>query len=57
MTIARHQSPDLKWSFDLPDRLKVAIADAIVLQTAEASSETDSRRQYQGDLAGTDGAR
>jgi hypothetical protein len=31
MAVARHRSPDLKWSFELPDRLKVAIADAIVL--------------------------
>ena len=31
MPVARHRSPDLKWSFDLPDRLKIAIADAIVL--------------------------
>jgi hypothetical protein len=31
MPVARHRSPDLKWSFDLPDRLKIAIADAITL--------------------------
>ncbi len=31
MPVARHRSPSLKWSFDLPDRLKIAIADAIVL--------------------------
>jgi hypothetical protein len=31
MAVARHRSPDLKWSFELPDRLKVAIADGIVL--------------------------
>lgn len=31
MPLARHRSPDLKWTFDLPDRLKIAIADAIVL--------------------------
>jgi hypothetical protein len=31
MPVARHRSPDLKWSFDLPDRLKIVIADAIVL--------------------------
>ena len=31
MPIARHSSPDLTWSFGLPDRLKIAIADAIVL--------------------------
>jgi hypothetical protein len=26
-----HPNPDLAWSFELPDRLKLAIADAIVL--------------------------
>ena len=31
MSIAKHRSPNLKWSFELPDRLKFAIADAIVL--------------------------
>src|ERR1700722_1777163 len=31
MAIARHRSPDLKWTFELPDRLKLAIADAIVI--------------------------
>ena len=31
MPIARHRSPDLTWSFELPDQLKIAIADAIVL--------------------------
>jgi hypothetical protein len=31
MPIAKHRSPDLKWSFELPDRLKITIADAIVL--------------------------
>src|SRR4029077_5595593 len=31
MPIAKHRSPDLTWSFVLPDKLKLAIADAIVL--------------------------
>lgn len=31
MPIARPRSPDLTWSFELPDRLKITIADAIVL--------------------------
>jgi hypothetical protein len=31
MPIAKHRSPDLTWSFELPDKLKLAIADAIVL--------------------------
>ncbi len=31
MPVARRRNPDLTWSFELPDRLKLAIADAIVL--------------------------
>ena len=31
MPIARPPNPDLTWSFELPKRLKLAIADAIVL--------------------------
>ena len=31
MPVAKRRSPNLTWSFELPDRLKVAIADAIVL--------------------------
>lgn len=31
MSIAKHRSPDLTWSFELPDRLKIAIADAVLL--------------------------
>jgi hypothetical protein len=31
MPVAKHRSPNLTWSFELPDRLKIAIADAIVL--------------------------
>ncbi len=31
MPIAKHRSPNLTWSFDLPDKLKLAIADAVVL--------------------------
>jgi hypothetical protein len=31
MPVARPRNPDLKWSFELPDRLKLAIADAITL--------------------------
>ena len=31
MPIARPRNPDLKWSFELPQRLRLAIADAIVL--------------------------
>lgn len=37
MTIVRHRSPDLKLSFDLPARLKIAIADAIVLYSRTES--------------------
>jgi hypothetical protein len=31
MSVAKHRSPNLTWSFELPDRLKIAIADAVVL--------------------------
>jgi hypothetical protein len=31
MSIAKHRSPNLTWSFELPDKLKLAIADAITL--------------------------
>jgi hypothetical protein len=31
MPVAKHRSPTLTWSFELPDKLKLAIADAIVL--------------------------
>jgi hypothetical protein len=31
MPVARPRNPDLRWSFELPDRRKLAIADAIVL--------------------------
>src|ERR1039458_8716607 len=31
MPVAEHRSPDLKWSFALPDKLKLAIADCITL--------------------------
>jgi len=31
MPIAKHRSPHLTWSFVLPDKLKLAIADAVVL--------------------------
>jgi hypothetical protein len=31
MPIAKHRSPSLTWRFELPDKLKLAIADAIVL--------------------------
>ncbi|HZL40046.1 MAG TPA: hypothetical protein VFC45_07170 [Pseudolabrys sp.] len=33
MPIANPPPPDLQWSFELPDRLKIAIADAIVLHS------------------------
>lgn len=31
MTIARHRSPNLSWDFELPDRLKICIADSITI--------------------------
>ncbi len=31
MPIAKHPSPNLKWTFKLPNKLRLAIADAIVL--------------------------
>lgn len=31
MPSAKHRSPDLQWSFELPDRLKLAIADCLTL--------------------------
>jgi hypothetical protein len=31
MPVAKRRSPNLTWSFELPDKLKLAIADAIVL--------------------------
>ena len=31
MPVAKPPSPDLKWSFDIPDRLKIAIGGAILL--------------------------
>lgn len=31
MPVAHPPNPDLTWSFELPDRLKLAIADAITL--------------------------
>ncbi|MDE2167536.1 MAG: hypothetical protein KGJ66_14515 [Alphaproteobacteria bacterium] len=31
MSVGKHRSPNLTWSFDLPDRLKIAIADAVTL--------------------------
>ena len=31
MPIAKHRSPDLTWTLELPDRLKIAIADAITI--------------------------
>ena len=31
MPVAKHHSPNLTWSFELPDRLKLVIADAITL--------------------------
>lgn len=31
MPVARPRNPDLQWSLELPDRLKLAIADAIIL--------------------------
>lgn len=33
MPIAQPRNPNLTWSFELPDRLKLAIADAIILHS------------------------
>ena len=53
MPIARHRSPDLKWSFELPDRLKIATA---LIFEAAVSREAAERRLID-DLLGLFGGR
>jgi hypothetical protein len=33
MPVAKHRSPNLKWVFELPDKLKLAIADCVTLHS------------------------